>query len=381
MSRLSRREVLGLLGAASLAGRAHADVPTDPADAGFPPPPEALPASDSLAGIAAARGLLFGSEVMASDLADPAYAALIARECAIITPGIEAKWPVTEPAEGRFDFTRLDTIAGFAARHGLRLHLHTLVWAVGMPPWLTRALAEGRGEAVLRRHIATLAGRYRESAHSWDVVNEPVDPRWPSAPEGLCNTPWRRFLGAEYVPLAFRLAREADPAALLMLNDDDLEYAWPDREKKRTTYLRLIESWLRQGVPIGGFGIEAHLKPDQPIAERAFRRFLAELAGFGLSLMVTELDIQDRTLPADIAARDRAVADACRRYLDLVLDERAVCGVITWGLADRFGDLDRDKATRRADGLPSRGLPFDAALRRKPMADALAEAFRHAPMR
>ncbi len=341
---------------------------------------------DSLRALAAGKGLLFGSEVMASELAgDPAYAALIARECAVVTPGIEAKFGIVEPDEGRFDFSRLDAVAEFCAAHDIALHMHNMIWGVFMRPWELAALAEGRGEAVLARHAEAVAGRYAGRARgrviAWDVVNEPVDPRWHAGPEGLTLTPWRRALGADEVADAFRLTRQADPTALLMLNDDNLEYAAPDREQKRATYLRLIEGWLAAGVPIGGFGLEAHLKPDQPIDEAALRRFLAALGGMGLQIWVTELDVEDRSLPAEIAARDRMVAALTERYLDLVLDEPASRAVITWGLSDRHSDLGGAPATRRTDGLPSRGLPYDAGLAPKPMRDAIARALRNARTR
>jgi endo-1,4-beta-xylanase len=332
--------------------------------------------------LAAARNITFGSELTLADIArQPAYASLVARECAIITPGLEAKWPAVEPTEGGFNFAPLDAMVHFADQNGLRLHMHNLIWAVGLPRWTVAALQAGNGAPVMARHIATEVGRYRGRVDSWDVINELVDPRWPSAAEGICNTPWRLALGADFVPRALREARAADPTARLLINDDDLEYDAPDREKKRNIYLRLIEAWVRQGVPLTGFGLEAHIKPWLPIAELQYRRFLHELAGFGLSLYVTELDICDRALPADIAARDAAVAACAKNYLDLVLDEPAVRTVITWGLSDRATWMLRDPAGMRPDGLPPRPLPYDSELRPKPMRAALAAAFAAAPRR
>jgi endo-1,4-beta-xylanase len=286
-----------------------------------------------------------------------------------------------EPFEQKFSFAPLDGLVRFAESHGLRLHMHNLIWAVGLPAWTIDALEAGRGADVMARHIAKTAGRYRGKVDSWDVINELVDPRWPSAPDGICNTPWRRALGATFVPDALRQTRMADPDAGLLINDDDLEYDAPDREKKRNIYLRLIETWLRQGVPLTGFGLEAHLKPWLPIAAKQYRRFLRELAGFGLTLYVTELDVCDRTFGPDIAARDMAVAACAKDYLDLVLDELAVRTVITWGLSDGTTWMLRDRAGQRADGLPPRPLPYDSGLRPKPMRGALAAAFAAAPHR
>ena len=328
--------------------------------------------------LAARKGLLFGSEVLAGELAgDPAYAALVARECSVVTPGLEAKFGIVEPEDGsvRIRAARPDRVVLREANGICKLHMHNMIWGVFMRPWERAALAAGRAEAVLARHVAAVAGRYAGRVAAWDVVNEPVDPRWRAGPEGLTLTPWRRALGPGEVAEAFRLTRAADPTALLMINDDNLEYAAPDRQAKRDTYLRLIEGWLRAGVPVGGFGLEAHLKPDQAIDEPALRRFLAALGGLGLQLWVTELDVEDRSLPAEAGARDRAVAAITRRYLDLVLDEPATRAVITWGLSDRHSDLSTMADTKRGDGLPSRGVPYDERLQPKPMREAIAQAF------
>jgi endo-1,4-beta-xylanase len=343
-------------------------------------PPVPQPAS--LGCIAATKGILFGSAVTCADLWDaPDYRDLVVGQCRVITPGLEAKWGAVEPQERHFQLAQLNRIVAFAEVHGMALHMHNLLWAVGMPAWTVESLRSGRGASVMACHIAMLAGAYRGRVHAWDVVNEPVDPRWPCAAEGLSNSPWRRFLGPDYVADALHAAHAADPHARLLINDDDLEYDLPDREEKRTIYLRLIEAWLRAGAPLHGFGLEAHLKPWLALATKPYRRFLRELAGFGLKLYITELDVCDRNLPAEISFRDDAAAAYAARYLDLALDEPAVCGLIVWGLSDRYTYMNHDVATRRTDGLPSRPCLFDSAYRPKRLYDVVAHALCHAPAR
>jgi endo-1,4-beta-xylanase len=339
------------------------------------------PGGASLKAAAATRNICFGTEMTVADLADPAYAALVARECAIVTPGIEAKWAYTEPAEGQFRFGPMDALARFAAANHLRLHMHNLIWAVGLPRWTVAAIAEGREAAIMARHIAALVSRYRDLTESWDVVNEPADPRWPSGPEGLCTTPWRRGLGPGFIDQALRDAAAAGPGIHLLINDDDLEYDGADREQKRQIYLRLATALKQRGVPLHGFGLEAHLKPWRSIAEKPYRRFLGELGALGLKLYVTELDVCDRTLPADIAVRDQAAAAYAKAYLDIVLDEPATGTVICWGLSDRSSWMLRDPAGQRPDGLAPRPSPFDAGLTAKPLRAALLTAFLHARSR
>jgi endo-1,4-beta-xylanase len=363
MMRLTRRGFLSALAISPL--QPHAEARPGP----------------SLRDLAAARHIRFGTALTCADIALVSYARLVVQQCAIITPGIEAKWASVEPHENEFSFGPMDRIAAYAADGGLALHMHNLIWAVGLPRWAIDRLAHGDGRTMMRHHIATTAGRYRGQCTSWDVVNEPIDPRWPADRNGLCTTPWRLGLGPDYILQALTDAHEADPTAHLMINDDDLEYDAPDREQKRMSYLRLIESLLRRGAPLHGFGLEAHIKPWLPIADAPYRRFLRELAGFGLKLHITEFDINDRTLAADIAARDLAVAGITRRFLDLALDEQAVKTLITWGLSDRATWMLHDPSARRADGLPPRPLPYDEHLQPKPMRAAIAAALRAAPAR
>ena len=55
-----------------------------------------------------------------------------------------------------------------------------------------------------------------------------------------------------------------------------------------------------------------------------FKRFLADVADLGLSILLTEFDVNDTRTPADEPSRDQAVADHAARYLDVALDEKAV---------------------------------------------------------
>ncbi len=330
---------------------------------------------------AAAKGLLYGSAVSTDLLCrDAAYATLVARDCAIIVPEIEAKWAATEPEQDRFTFGKLDWVMGYARQHGMAVRLHNLAWGVYNPPWLAGALASGQADHVLRHHIAAVAGRYAGQVLAWDVCNEPSDPRW-NQDDDLVAVGWKKALGARYVDTAFLAAHTADPDALLFINDDLLEYDDAASQAKRDGYLRLLPRLLARGVPVQGFGLEAHLRPERKLAEGPYRDFLRELAGMGLVIHVTELDVSDRTLPADLALRDSAVAAVARQFLDIVLDERAVRAVLTWGLTARHTWLATAPEVARVDGLAPRGLPYDGALQPTAMWRAVASALDGAPVR
>ena len=193
-------------------------------------------------------------------------------------------------------------------------------------------------------------------------------------------------LGPGYLDLAYRTARAADPKARLVVNEYDVELDTQAHEARRAVLLDLLRRMQRAGTPVDAVGIQAHLSAvgGPPFSAERLRRFLGDIAGLGLSIQITELDVTDERAPADIAIRDRLVADAYRRFLDAALDEPAVKMVVTWGLSDRHSWIVRhetNEAKWRKDGLASRPLPFDAELRPTPAFAAIAEAFAHAPAR
>jgi endo-1,4-beta-xylanase len=194
------------------------------------------------------------------------------------------------------------------------------------------------------------------------------------------------MFGPEYLDLAYRVARETDPNARLVVNDYDIELDAPEQEARRVALLRLVEQMRRSGTPVDAVGIQAHLSctGGPPFSATRLRRFLADLAALGMTIQLTELDVTDEGAPADQAVRDRLVADTYSRFLDAALDEPAVKMVVSWGLSDRHSWIVRHETHQskwREDGLSSRPLPFDADLQPKPACEAIAQAFAHAPLR
>jgi endo-1,4-beta-xylanase len=115
------------------------------------------------------------------------------------------------------------------------------------------------------------------------------------------------------------------------------------------------------------------------LGDASYEAFLGELAQRKMKIFITELDIQDTSLPADVGARDKAVADIYRKFLTASLRQPAVKGVVAWGLADCFSWISGYRP--RKDGLPVRPLAFDTNCQPKPAYYAIAEALATAPQR
>jgi endo-1,4-beta-xylanase len=307
-------------------------------------------------------------------------------EAGLVIAENEMKWQVmNRGAPGDDDYAPADTIAAFAAADNLVLRGHNLLWYHRTPEWFFDLPDQTEQERAVIEHIEQLAGRYRGRIHSWDVVNEPIEPT-DGRPDGLRAAVFLETLGPEYLDLAYHTARDADPNARLVVNEYDVELDAPEQEARRVALLRLLERMRRFGTSVDAVGIQAHLTAvgGPPFSAPLLRRFLADIAGLGLTIQITELDVTDENAPADVTVRDSLVADTYRRFLDAALDEPAVKMVVTWGLSDRHSWIVRQETYQtkwRTDEAASRPLPFDADLEAKPALEAIAQAFQHAPTR
>lgn len=339
------------------------------------------PAPDGLHARAARKGLTFGAALATRHLDEPDFADAFAAECGLAVGEFEQQWERIEAREGVPNWAAADRLAGFAASRGILLRGHALLWHQRVPPW-AREMDAPRFRAAVERRVAEAAGRYAGRMSSWDVVNEAVRPD-DGRPDGLRDSVLLRQLGPGWVAEAFRLARAADPRATLVYNEFGIEHATRGDRAKRRHLLRLLEAMRAADAPVGALGVQGHLHAHLPFDAAEWRGFLREVEALGLSVLVSELDVNDRALPAEITPRDAAVADLTRRFLDATLDCRAVRAVITWTLSDRHSWIRRGQEAhhRRADGAVPRPLPLDDQLRRKPMWQAIAAAFDHAPNR
>jgi endo-1,4-beta-xylanase len=329
-------------------------------------------------------GVVYGSSAATWQLSDDEYRRLFAREAAILFTEDDLLWWRLRPTpQSGLDFRYGDRIIEFAEQQGMLVFGAHLVWDDGFGEGWTDddlwGLKERAARDLIFDTIDRVVGRYRGRVAGWIVANEVLDGY------GLrVDVPWYATIGPSYVSDSFHAAYEADPDALLVLNDfgyetDDTISLAAD---KRASTLQLIDELLGAGVPVHALGVQAHLHAMQfadGFDPAGYRQFLSDVADRGLRILVTEMDVLDDGLPPNIRARDRAVADVVSGYLDVALDEPAVASVMTFGLSDRYTWLEEDFP--RTDGVPRRPLPFDAELRPKPAYQALRNGLERATPR
>ncbi len=338
---------------------------------------------EALCVLAARANRFFGTAVRFDDLrGENDLRSAVLRECTRLTPETALKWNAVEPSPGAFDFSPIDALSNFAAEQGLHKHGHTLLWHDGTPAWAEHALAETKNWQLVQRYFEAVLGRYRDRISSWDVINEPIETGYRM--DGLRNSVFLRAFGSDYIARALWEARRLAPNAKLLINEYALEYDIRIDHDRRYHFLKLLERLRQAGIPIDGVGLQSHLDLAKGrFAAGAYTRFLRDIADLGLFIVVSELDVKEHDYLAAPERRDRLVADATASYLDVVLAQPAVRGVSTWGLSDRHSwlkvtpdDFARYPAAWKDGAGPgaNRGLPFDSAMKRKPMHRAIAGA-------
>jgi endo-1,4-beta-xylanase len=337
----------------------------------------------TLKSAASSRGLLVGCCVHAKALREqPDYAALVKQQMSILVAENEFKFGPLHPTPTTFFFDDADTIIHFAEQNGMKMRGHNFVWHRALPAWFATYVTPQNAEQVLVNHIETVAGRYKGRIHSWDVVNEAIQVS-DNLPNGMRNSPWQKVL-PNYIDIAFRTARRVDPHALLTYNDYGIEAEDAASTAKRSAILNLVRGMQQRGVPIDASGIQSHIhagpKSDgSHTYGPALTQFMDDVQKLGLKMMLTEMDVNDRDLPADIPTRDKAVAELYASYLNTTLANPNVLALLTWGITDRSTWLNHEGA--RKDGLPERCLPFDPDLKPTPAFFAELTALQQAPRR
>ena len=320
-------------------------------------------------GSGAAEKIPFGAAVLLEAFRnDPEMKEMLIRHVDVIVPMNALKWGLLRHTEGQFDFSGSDELIEFARQYGKTVHGHTLLWYHANPRWLDAITSPSQLEKLLREHIQTVVGRYAGRVATWDVVNEVV------AHDPISQGKWRRGvwydgLGPRHVDLAFEEAARTDPKARLFINDYDLEDSSRRTKTRQDAILSIVRRLQDKNIPIHGVGLQAHLYAEREIGGENLAAFVTELTRLGLEISVTELDVIDWKLAADIEKRDRGVASTANEFLNALTKAVTPRMITTWGLCDKYswiGDV-----FPRSDDARARPLPFDENWQPKSMFDQI----------
>jgi len=337
----------------------------------------------SLSSIARSKGVNFGTAIGTVALNDAEYLKIIEAECDVLVAENEHKLYSLQKQPGPYKFNRGDALVNWGKTKGLDFRGHVLLWnrMEFTPDWVAQKDFGGREgtEKFMADHIKTLTEHYGKDIHSWDVVNETINPKTGK----MRDTVFVKNAGEQIVDFAFHKAKEYAPHAELVYNDYMI---WEEgHEKHRYGVLKLLEGFRKRGTPIDTFGVQGHLgglvrKARYPEPQsKAWRQFIDEIVGMDYKLIISEFDVNDRGLPAGITKRDQEIAAYGKAFLDMMLSYTELKSVLAWGLCDRHSWLQT--WWPRKDGVIKRPTLYDINYQPKPLREAVARAFENAPPR
>jgi len=263
----------------------------------------------------------FGTAADPGSLSDSTNSLIATSDYGCYTPENSMKWDATEPSRGSFSFGNADSLVSFAQSHSRLLRGHTLVWHSQLPSWVSAINDAATLTSVIQNHVTTLVNRYKGKIYAWDVVNECLNDDG-----SLRSSVFSNVLGEQFIDIAFKAARAADPAAKLYIND----YSLDGPGGKLNGMVALVNRLKSRGVPIDGIGTQCHLILGQV---GGVQSSMQTLASTGLDLAITELDIRILK-PVTAAQRSQqqtdynTVANACLAISNCV-------GITTWGISDK----------------------------------------------
>lgn len=261
------------------------------------------------------------------------------------------------PKEGIYTFEQADALVDIARTHNIDIHGHTLVFARSLPEWMrklpTSTVAEkDRVKQVMTDYIHTVVKHFKGRVKSWDVINEPFVDYNGDSPK-YRNHLWYKAMGSEYIEIALKAARAADPDALLFINENAIENdTMPGKKMRWDTLLKLAAEMKSKGI-LDGIGMQGHVyTPGRDrIRGSSIRRHMRQLEQLGLLGRISEIDV---SLQAGSDTQAKQYAEA----LEACMAAPNCDGFIVWGVRRGYGN----------EGLPwdNDGRPDEAmyAMRR-----------------
>ena len=274
---------------------------------------------------------------------------------------------------GNFYFTTADKLVNFATRKKMVMRGHCLVWNQQSPTWIssdggkTNDQNWTRQQAldIMKNHITNVMQHFKGKVREWDVVNECLDDNQsavrtnPDAYELKKNCVWQQAIGDDYVDSAFVYAHQADPDAILYLNDYGVEF---QGKAKSAAFYNLATTMKKKGIPIDGVGLQCHFSIDD-VDSVKFDNTIKRFEEAGLKCIITELDMG---IPDTSEKNLQEQARLYRVITDIMLNHDNCPSMVIWGL--------KDNNSWRESSNP---LLFTAQLDKKPAYYAVRSALRH----
>ncbi|MFP4380079.1 MAG: endo-1,4-beta-xylanase [Candidatus Sumerlaeia bacterium] len=222
-------------------------------------------------------------------------------------PENAGKWYHIERKPGQYRYEDLDRMLAWCEENDIDMRGHCVYWAV--PKYVQDWIKELDNEtlrAKVHARAFDLMSYYKGRIDEWDVNNEMLHGHF-----------FEQRLGAPIRYEMFRWCRDANPDAVLYMNDYDIL-----KGKDLKAYVRQIKDLKSIGAPVGGIGVQGHFWGGW-FPEDKVRESFEELAKLKLPIKVTEFDFGHEDADKE--------AEVLEKLYTIAFAEPQVEAVLMWG--------------------------------------------------
>jgi endo-1,4-beta-xylanase len=215
------------------------------------------------------------------------------------------------PTKDSFDFTDMDKVFAFAEQHDMPVRVQHLLWGDDkwLPDWLTKGnYSKAELMDIIHNHISTVVAHYKGRVREYSVVNEAFSRKLLT---GGNHDWWGEHLDQSYIDNAFVWAHQADPSAILILNDFGNE---TEGDTSNLMY-DYIKSAKARGVPIDALGMQMHIDATNAPTKDKVVANMKRFNAIGVKVYITEFDVNMHGMQKSKSEEDQIQA---KIYSDLL---------------------------------------------------------------
>ncbi len=313
--------------------------------------------SATLKELAHRAGVYFGYALRSREFADPRFMDIVLRDSNAVGSEFEMVTRHIRSEDGKYQWQAADALVAFAQQYNLPFFGHDFLHN-DLPAFITAITDRTKLIDTLQEHIHTIAARYRGRVPYWHIGTELF------TPEGLRATHWARIIGPDYLDLALRFAHEADPAAILMLNEARIDELSPFSDIVHAH----VAGLLKRGIPLHAMGFHAFRDAawGADISNiQSMKKNWQRFADLGLSIYISEMGMTIKD-PSQYEMQAQAYHNVVKAALEM---RPFFKGMIVFGVADHLHWTVWRYKTQ------TRPLLFDEHYQSKPAYVAVMKAF------
>lgn len=279
-------------------------------------------------------GLLIGSNYRTSEFAQSKLA-LKDFNTVVINEGL--KYRVIHPGKDRFNYSKADKEINDVISNGKPVYFQKLLWGRKdgqRVKWLENEIKEGITREdlieIMENHIKDIATHFQGKVYIYDLSNEP-------RPDG--QDVYYSLIGEEYLEIAARALREADPNTKILINfpnnfNQNPKYGDPNPYWSSKVMIDLYEKGLVDAV-----GIQAHIFGANPPTEAQIKNVVDSFKG--IPVVITEFDVNMKNVSSDEPTRllkhAEIVANTMNYYINLDIRQ-----IYFWEMGDSSSWLEEE---------------------------------------